>query len=91
MSSDLSPFGPPATNPVAVEPSWPSLTFDRIDVEKIEIEMVLVYRQIKCECCPKLIRLDFVQSPVSPVLLLLLLRRSRNQHHLNLARQQNGE
>ena len=52
MSSDLAPFGPPATNPVAVEPSWPSLTFDRIDVEKTEIEMVLGYRLIPCECCP---------------------------------------
>ena len=52
MSSDLAPFGPPATNPVAVEPSWPSLTYDQIDAEKTEIEMVLVYRQIPCECCP---------------------------------------
>ena len=54
MSSDLAPFGPPATNPVAFEPSWPSLTFDQIeiDAEKTEIEMVLVYRQIPCECCP---------------------------------------
>ena len=51
MSSDLAPFGPPATNPVAVEPSWPSLTFDQIDTEKTEIEMVLVYRQIPRECC----------------------------------------
>ena len=52
MSSDLALFGPPATNPVAVETSWPSLTFDQIDAEKTEIEMVLVYRQIPCECCP---------------------------------------
>ena len=90
MSSDLAPFGPPATNPVAVEPSWPSLAFDQMDTEKKPKLKWFWNFWFNAKFLVNVVQVNPARfRPVSP--LLLLLRRSRSQHHLNLARQQNGE